>query len=471
MKRLLCLTLLLPVVLMAQEKGIQFQQGLSWQEVQAKAKAENKYIFVDCLATWCRPCEFMDKDVYPSETVGAYLNDKFISVKVQMDTAKGDNEQVKSWYADAHNIMQQYKITAFPSFLFFSPDGRIVHRDQGYIKADDFITLASDACNPDKQYYTLLESYQQGRLDTAYMKSLARKANSLDEKELAAKIANKYINALKEEELFTVDNIWFMYDFTKSSKDKGFVVFRDNAAKIYQVERRIEEKQSKDLVINIIYNEEIKPYEKSKNGKPDEKKIEANIKKYGALGHETYTVFKPRIIFKLEIEPALKANPDWNKIQPIIKKQNAGKGEEFLVGSSIIYYLNGLDITRTEKNCKNLIGAASVYIKKYPSFLRADPLNTWAWLVFEHSSKKSELSTAISWSKRAVEAEPNDLAYLDTYANLLYKVGRIQEAITWEEKAEKLEEDKAAISKRAPNEVYRVTLEKMRKGEKTWLAE
>src|SRR5258708_8436112 len=121
MKRLLCLTLLLPVVLMAQEKGIQFQQGLSWQEVQAKAKAENKYIFVDCLATWCRPCEFMDKDLYPSETVGAYLNDKFICVKEQMDTAKGGNEQEKIWDSDSHNTIHHSKITTFPTLPPLSP--------------------------------------------------------------------------------------------------------------------------------------------------------------------------------------------------------------------------------------------------------------------------------------------------------------------------------------------------------------
>jgi len=56
----------------------------------------------------------MDKDIYPNDTVGESVNKKFISVKVQMDTSKQDNEQVKAWYADAHSIMQQYKVIAFP---------------------------------------------------------------------------------------------------------------------------------------------------------------------------------------------------------------------------------------------------------------------------------------------------------------------------------------------------------------------
>ena len=46
-----------------QYKGIHFEQGLSWKDILAKAKAEHKYIFVDCYATWCGPCKYMDKNV------------------------------------------------------------------------------------------------------------------------------------------------------------------------------------------------------------------------------------------------------------------------------------------------------------------------------------------------------------------------------------------------------------------------
>jgi thiol:disulfide interchange protein len=44
-------------------KGIRFEHGLSWAQVKEKAKAENKYIFMDCYATWCGPCKAMDKNV------------------------------------------------------------------------------------------------------------------------------------------------------------------------------------------------------------------------------------------------------------------------------------------------------------------------------------------------------------------------------------------------------------------------
>src|SRR5579872_1581201 len=99
MKLLLSLLMLAPLVVCAQ--GIHFENGMSWEQIKGKAKVENKYIFVDCYASWCGPCMKMDQDVYSRDSVGDIVNSHFISVKVQMDTSKKDNDTIKTWYADA----------------------------------------------------------------------------------------------------------------------------------------------------------------------------------------------------------------------------------------------------------------------------------------------------------------------------------------------------------------------------------
>src|SRR5260221_8961830 len=109
----------------SEDRRILFEPGLSWEQVKTKAKAENKYIFVDCYATWCGPCKLMDKEVYPNDTVATYINEKFIAVKLQLDSSKQDNENVKSWYATARKIGEEYEITGYPTFLFFTPDGKL----------------------------------------------------------------------------------------------------------------------------------------------------------------------------------------------------------------------------------------------------------------------------------------------------------------------------------------------------------
>src|SRR5687768_7981314 len=129
MKKLLSLLLLLPLFLMAQ--GIKFEEGLSWDQIKAKAKAEDKFIFIDCYATWCKPCKQMDKQVYIKDSVGNFMNGKFISLKIQIDSTKNDNDRTKSLYALANFLLVQYRITGFPTYLLFSPQGKVLNKDMG----------------------------------------------------------------------------------------------------------------------------------------------------------------------------------------------------------------------------------------------------------------------------------------------------------------------------------------------------
>src|ERR1700749_3767420 len=115
-KQLLILTVLFVLTdnIYAQT-GIRFEQGLNWQQVLAKAKAEHKYIFVDCYATWCDPCKQMDKNIYSQKAVGDAMNDKFICIGLQVDVSKNDDEHTKSWYKDAEQIAKDYAIQFLPT--------------------------------------------------------------------------------------------------------------------------------------------------------------------------------------------------------------------------------------------------------------------------------------------------------------------------------------------------------------------
>jgi len=443
------------------DAGVHFVQGLSWEQVKEKAKTENKYIFLDCYASWCGPCKAMDKEVYPKETVGNYMDHHFISIKAQMDTSKQDDDQIKQFYADAHFLMKKYKINEFPYLLFFSPEGKIVHKAVGFKDERSLISISKDAQDPDKQFCTLVEKYKEHILDTSYMKVLAQEANSLGNKELAGKIANDYINRLSENQLYKLENIWFMVDFTTSTMDRGFAVFRDHPDKICQADSTITIAGLKGFVKDIIYKEEMKPYVSSKNGKPDWTIMKTNMKKYGMLGNEAFKTYKPHILFKTEIEPALIIDPDWEKTLVLIKKQNAGKGEEFLVGSTIVYYLNNRLGSSNSEECKNFMASAIYYFKNYYSYLTSDPLNTWAWTVFQRSKEKNDLERALVWSDSSLKLSPKPNAgYLDTYSNLLYKLGRSGEALIYEEKAATL----APGDKDIQNNFL-----KMKKGEQTWV--
>src|SRR5438128_2712589 len=172
-------------------KGIRFVEGLGWDQIKAKATTENKYIFVDCYATWCGPCKQMDKNIYPNEKVGEAMKDRFISIKVQFDKTSKDNDYVRSWYKYADDINREYNIIGYPTYLFFSPGGRIVHRDMSAkIYPLDFIAVANAALDPKKQYYTLLSEYRSGKRDIGVMQQLARATKSVGDKSIVEQIVN-----------------------------------------------------------------------------------------------------------------------------------------------------------------------------------------------------------------------------------------------------------------------------------------
>src|SRR2546421_12117189 len=115
MKELLCsMILCLSLMIKAQTKindqvektnnGIKWTERLPWEEIKQKARTEGKYIFVDCYASWCAPCKQMDKDVYSNDSVADHMNPNFISVRLQMDTSKQDNKEIRDRYSDAHNF-------------------------------------------------------------------------------------------------------------------------------------------------------------------------------------------------------------------------------------------------------------------------------------------------------------------------------------------------------------------------------
>ena len=81
---------------------------------------------------------------------------------------------------------------------------------------------------------------------------------------------------------------------------------------------------------------------------------------------------------------------------------------------------------------------------------------------FENINNSTLVKEAISWSEKSIAGtERNNPAFLDTYANLQYRIGNTKQAIEIETKALSLAPD-------TDKDSYIETLGKMKKGEKTW---
>ena len=225
----------LALIAQAQDEGIRFEKGLSWSQIREKAKKENRYIFMDCYATWCAPCKLMSDSIFSKKEVGDVFNKKFINVKVQMDKTAKDNEEIKSWYEDAAAIFKEYGVMAVPNFFYFSPEGKLVHLFVGTTTdPKQFIAVSEKAFDPSTQYFTQMEAeIKAAGNDPGSLKKLAQKAVKHNDGVNGKKLTNAYLDASKG--LFTKEHLAFVDEITNSSADKGFAIFRDSTEKVNAV--------------------------------------------------------------------------------------------------------------------------------------------------------------------------------------------------------------------------------------------
>lgn len=127
----------------------------TWDVILAKAKAENKLIFVDAYAVWCGPCKFMERNIFTHPEVGQYYNDNFINVSVDMETSQG------------RKFDKLFPVTAYPTLLYINTDGKILKKKVGSIsKPQQFIDVAKWTVNPELDPLIIsTKKYKEGARD------------------------------------------------------------------------------------------------------------------------------------------------------------------------------------------------------------------------------------------------------------------------------------------------------------------
>ncbi len=98
----------------------------SWDAILARARAENRHVFVDFYATWCGPCKRLEKITYQDADVQAFLNS---TVPVKYDAEKDAGLE----------LARKYRVAAYPTLIVIAPDGKEVDRHLGYLDPDEFL--------------------------------------------------------------------------------------------------------------------------------------------------------------------------------------------------------------------------------------------------------------------------------------------------------------------------------------------
>lgn len=157
MKRMITwmMCMMTTAVMMAQ--GVAFEpEGTTLEQASAKAKAENKLIFLDCYTQWCGPCKKMSKEVFPQEKVGEFMNPKFVSIKIDMESEYGAP------------LAKKLQIQAYPTFVIFNADAQEISRFLGYHATDAFIDVVKEK-SADNTSSSLEQRWKNGDRDPQFL--------------------------------------------------------------------------------------------------------------------------------------------------------------------------------------------------------------------------------------------------------------------------------------------------------------
>ncbi len=159
-------------------QGIEFFHG-TWQEAMAKAKAEDKPLFVDAFAKWCGPCKSMAKNVFTQDEVGKFYNANFINLKLDMEEA------------DGVTFGHKYPVQAYPTLFFLDGDGKVLKLVKGGQTPEGLVSLGNEALKKIDRSLRYEDQYKAGDRSFDLMYNYVKALNAAGKPSL--KISNDYL--------------------------------------------------------------------------------------------------------------------------------------------------------------------------------------------------------------------------------------------------------------------------------------
>lgn len=200
--------------------GIEFHAG-TWSEALAKAKKENKLIFLDCYAQWCGPCKVMAATTFKDPVVAELFNETFVNVKIDME--KGEGVDLKKKFA----------IRAYPTLLFIDGDGNVVHKVLGGLKSEQLLKQAARV-KEGKGLAAMTVQYDKGNVSPGFIKEYIEVLGYAGEDKKAEVVVSDYLATMDKSKL-KEQEYWDLFEkyITDVNSDLFIYVF-DNKQEISQ---------------------------------------------------------------------------------------------------------------------------------------------------------------------------------------------------------------------------------------------
>jgi hypothetical protein len=285
-----------------------------------------------------------------------------------------------------------------------------------------FLSFTHAQSTDQEKYDSLKTAWLKGKKNYKIAPWIISMATELKQKGFAQSLASDYIDnylsAAALDEFLSEQNLMLVFRFNNSTSNQAFKKYYQYSARIDSI---MQQPNFAENYIDIVI------------GHAD---IDPVLKKDHVTSPDSpeWTSLENKIAAKFDKQTAIRA-----VLKQKIRIYEKIKDTAALVSCySALFEKVGMDTTHFGKMFTN---------------------NVNYYIFFLHTEDPVVLKKAIGWSEYVLSLEPNNGAFRDTYANLLYKTGRKKEAIDNEiQAAQDAPEDRD----------IKANFEKMRKGERTW---
>ena len=430
---------------------VQFKD-ISFNDAVKEAKAANKIVLLVLESADCAQCNSVAIQGFSNPVFGRAVANSCITLKIS-----ATSEERK-------NIDSRYHLTSSFGMLFVDGDGNYLHKYGGsttfYVTLMEQLNKALDKKDhPDTDFAKLQKEYDEGKRDFILLYTLVAKKNELDMEH--ENITEEMIEATPADSATSISYLQFvaaqapligskaeqyMHKDNRNFNDAWFLM---SVQKRVSINGRINSKSKNKAIAekDRSYAERVASYTASTytDRTQARRAYDKNMIDYYKGVQDTSTYLIKTALFYDEY--FMNINVD------SVKKVDSIRLREMFAAAQP-------NPNTVQSNGSGTIARATVQFNPSTQYF-TNELNTAAWAVYTYTHDADYNAKALSWAKRANEFIENPGA-MDTYARLLYRTGNKEEAISWEEKAIKLN-----INRRVPagtNTEFEAILAKMKSG-------
>lgn len=358
-------------------EGILFFVG-NWSQTLEMASAMKKPIFAVVYKTYSPDCKSMNNSTFKDADAVNYYENNFINFKLDVHSAEG------------MKFMQQYKLTEYPALLYFDAAGELIGQAAGIKSTTELISLGKSASS-NNHNDNALGNYNQGvpAIYTSFLDQKLQFQNGSDSpsflydyayslkkfSEPYETIVDRYIKSADFAQTTAIRNMQFVFDFADNTNSSAFDILIGN----------------KQLYVGVFGKDPVN--QKIQDAIRSEVVLAAIERDQSALDNALRYVSRAML-------------PDSKKLNTELR---------------LLYFQN-------TKNWQSYTQTAQDYYttENQPD---TDLLNSAAQRICLASNNKEQLEKASLWIEKVLSLNNSHFEYNETYALVLYKLGKKTKAI------------------------------------------